>query len=129
MRLFKKVLEACGESFGPEQVQAIGENQLELVIPDGEGQPMFPVYVGFHDETDMEMTAILFPVPEADLQAFMAQCNNLNTQYPCVKFWIDDGYLCAGMDLLLYTGLVEDVMSMLTALLQVVASNLPGLLG
>jgi hypothetical protein len=33
------------------------------------------------------------------------------------------------MDLLLYTEDVADVMSMLTALLQVIAANLPALLG
>ena len=90
---------------------------------------MFPIYLGFHSETDLEMTAILFQVPETDLDAFTAQCNTLNTQYPWVKFAIDEGYLCAGLDLLLYTGDPEDVMSMLTALLQVICSNLPALLG
>jgi hypothetical protein len=59
----------------------------------------------------------------------MAQCNTMNTQYPMVRFYMDSGYLCAGMDLLLYTEDAADVMSMLTALLQVIAANLPALLG
>lgn len=129
MKLFDNVMTACVGSFGAEQVQLIAENQIELAILDNEGQPMFPVYIGFHSEHDLEISAILFQVPEADAKAFMAQCNNMNTQYPCVKFYLDSGYLCAGMDLLLYTGDAQDVMSMLMALLQVVASNLPGLLG
>ncbi len=75
------------------------------------------------------MTAILFQVPDVDADAFIAQCNQLNTQYPWVKFALDSGYLCAEMDLMLYTGDVEDIMSMLAALLQVICSNLPALLG
>lgn len=129
MKLFNNVLAACSANFGTQQVQQIADNQIEIAILDHDGQPMFPVYIGFHSETDMEFSAILFQVPEADVQAFMAQCNNMNTQYPCVKFYLDAGYLCAGMDLLLYTEDHEDVMSMLTALLQVIAANLPGLLG
>ena len=53
----------------------------------------------------------------------------MNTQYPMIRFYMEAGYLCAGMDLLLHTGDVADVMSMLTALLQVIAANLPALLG
>lgn len=129
MKLFDTVMAACAERFGAQQVQQIAEHQLEIVIPNEEGQPMFPLYVGFHNAHDMEFTAILFEVPQPDAQAFMAQCNNLNTQYPTVKWYMEDLYLCAGMDLLLYTEDADDVMSMLTALLQVVAANLPGLLG
>lgn len=129
MKLFDTVMAACARRFGGEQVQQIAEHQLEIVILNEEGQPMFPVYVGFHNDHDMEFTAILFAVPEEDAQAFMAQCNNLNTQYPAVKWYMEDLYLCAAMDLLLYTGEADDVMSMLAALLQVVAANLPGLLG
>jgi len=129
MKLFNNVMTACGERFGAGQVQQIADHQIEIAVLDNDGQPMFPVYVGFHSENDMELSAILFQVPDEDAQAFMAQCNNLNTQYPCVKFYMEDCYLCAGMDLLLYTGDAEDVMSMLTALLQVIAANLPGLLG
>ncbi len=129
MNLFETVQNACIQRFGMEQVQEIQEQQLEISVLNDEQQPMFPIYLGFHSETDLEMTAILFQVPETDLDAFTAQCNTLNTQYPWVKFAIDDGYLCAGLDLLLYTGDPEDVMSMLTALLQVICSNLPALLG
>ncbi len=129
MNLFETVQNACIQRFGMEQVQEIQEQQLEISVLNDEQQPMFPIYLGFHSETDLEMTAILFQVPETDLDAFTAQCNTLNTQYPWVKFAIDEGYLCAGLDLLLYTGDPEDVMSMLTALLQVICSNLPALLG
>lgn len=129
MNLFETVQNACIQRFGMEQVQEIQEQQLEISVLNDEQQPMFPVYLGFHSETDLEMTAILFQVSETDLDAFTAQCNTLNTQYPWVKFAIDEGYLCAGLDLLLYTGDPEDVMSMLTALLQVICSNLPALLG
>ena len=125
MNLFETVQNACIQRFGMEQVQEI----QEISVLNDEQQPMFPIYLGFHSETDLEMTAILFQVPETDLDAFTAQCNTLNTQYPWVKFAIDEGYLCAGLDLLLYTGDPEDVMSMLTALLQVICSNLPALLG
>ena len=51
------------------------------------------------------------------------------TTYDARKQYMDSGYLCAGMDLLLYTGEADDVMSMLTALLQIIAANLPALLG
>ena len=129
MKLFKQVMTACAERFGAEQVQQIAEGQLEIAMVNDAGEPMFPIYVGFHNEHDMEFTAILFQVPEADEQAFKAQCNTMNTQYPMVRFYMEAGYLCAGMDLLLYTGDVADVMSMLTALLQVIAANLPALLG
>ena len=129
MKLFERVFTACTERFGDGQVQPIAEGQLEIAIVDDAGQPMFPVYIGFHSETDMELSAILFQVPEADEKAFMAQCNNLNMQYPCVRFWMEEGFFCAGMDLLLYTGDSADVMSMLTALLQIIAANLPALLG
>ncbi len=129
MNLSETVQNACIQRFGMEQVQEIQEQQLEISVLNDEQQPMFPIYLGFHSETDLEMTAILFQVPETDLDAFTAQCNTLNTQYPWVKFAIDEGYLCAGLDLLLYTGDPEDVMSMLTALLQVICSNLPALLG
>ena len=125
MNLFETVQNACIQRFGMEQVQEIQEQQLEISVLNDEQQPMFPIYLGFHSETDLEMTAILFQVPETDLDAFTAQCNTLNTQYPWVKFAIDEGYLCAGLDLLLYTGDPEDVMSML----QVICSNLPALLG
>lgn len=129
MKLFEQVLTACAERFGNEQVQQIAEGQLELAMVNDAGEAMFPVYIGFHNENDVEVSAILFQVPEADLKAFMAQANTMNTQYPCVRFYVESGYFCAGMDLLLYTYEAEDVMSMLTALLQVIASNLPGLLG
>ncbi len=129
MKLFEQVMTACQGQFGYEQVQQLAANQLEIAVMNEQGEPMFPVYVGFHSETDMEFTAILFQVPEADRRAFMAQCNTMNTQYPCVKFYMDDSYLCAGMDLLLFTEECEDVMSMLHALLQVIAANLPALLG
>ena len=129
MKLFERVMTACAERFGREQVQQIAEGQLELAMVNEAGEAMFPVYIGFHNENDVEISAILFQVPEADLQAFMAQANTMNTQYPCARFYVDSGYFCAGMDLLLYTEEAEDVMSMLTALLQVIASNLPGLLG
>jgi len=129
MKLFNDVMEACIERFGNDTVQQIAEGQLVIASVNEEGEPMFPVYVCFHNETDLEINAMLFEVPEADEKAFMAQCNNLNCQYPVVKFYIDSHYLCAGMDLLLYTEDVADVMSMLTALLQVIVANLPGLLG
>ena len=129
MKLFKKVMEACAERFGAQQVQQIAEGQLEIAMVNDAGEAMFPIYIGFHNENDMEFTAILFQVPEADQKAFMAQCNTMNTQYPVVRFYMDSGYLCAGMDLLLYTEDAADVMSMLTALLQVIAANLPALLG
>lgn len=129
MELFERVKEACGSRFGGERVTKLAENQLEISVVNDAGEPMFPVYIGFHNENDMELSAILFQVPDADADAFMAQCNHLNTQYPWVKFYLDSGYFCAGMDLLLYTGDPEDVMSMLTALLQVICVNLPGLLG
>lgn len=129
MKLFEQVLSACQQRFGYEQVEQIAQGQLEIAMVNDNGEAMFPVYIGFHSENDLELSAILFQVPEADAQAFMAQCNNLNTQYPCVKFYLDADYFCAGMDLLLYTEDAEDVMSMLTALLQVIAANLPGLLG
>lgn len=129
MELFERLYDTCIHSFGEEQVQKLAENQLEISIVNDDGEAMFPVYVGFHDKNDMELTAILFQVPEEDADAFMAQCNNLNTQYPWVKFYLESGYFCAGLDLLLYTGDVADVMSMLTALLQVISANLPGLLG
>ena len=130
MKLFDNVLDACIRRFGYEQVQVLEDDeQLEIDLLSEDGEPMFPVYIGFHSETDLELTAILFAIPEADTDAFIAQCNTLNTQYPWVKFTVDSGYLCAGMDLLLHTGRSEDVMSMLAALLQVICSNLPGLLG
>lgn len=129
MKLFERVMAACTERFGFEQVQQIAEGQLEIAMVNEDGEAMFPVYIGFHNENDLELSAILFQVPEEDAKAFMAQANVMNTQYPCARFYLDSGYFCAGMDLLLYTGDAEDVMSMLTALLQVIASNLPGLLG
>ena len=129
MKLFEQVMTACAHRFGEEQVQQIADGQLEIAIVNDAGEAMFPVYVGFHNEHDMELSAILFQVPEADEKAFMAQCNTLNTQYPMIRFWMESGYMCAGMDLLLYTGEADDVMSMLTALLQVIAANLPALLG
>lgn len=130
MKLFDTVLDACIRRFGYEQVQILEEDeQLEIDLLSGELEPMFPLYIGFHSETDLELTAIVFQVPERDTDAFIAQCNTLNAQYPWVKFTVDSGYLCAGMDLLLHTGSAEDVMSMLTALLQVICTNLPGLLG
>lgn len=129
MELFERLAEACETQFGEAQVQKLAENQLEISVLNDEGEAMFPVYVGAHSENDWELSAILFQVPEADADAFMAQCSHLNTQYPWVKFYLDSGYFCAGMDLLLYTGETEDVMSMLTALLQVICVNLPGLLG
>ena len=129
MKLFKKVMTACAERFGAEQVVQLADNQLEIAMINEAGEPMFPVYMGFHSPNDIEFTAILFAVPEADQKAFMAQCNSMNTQYPMVRFYMDSGYLCAGMDLLLYTEDAADVMSMLTALLQVIAANLPALLG
>lgn len=129
MKLFDNVMAACCERFGDGQVQKIAEGQIEIAVVNDNQEAMFPVYIGFHNENDMELSGILFQVPEVDEKAFMAQCNTLNTQYPCVKFYMDSGYLCAGMDLLLYTEEAEDVMSMLTALLQVICANLPGLLG
>lgn len=129
MKLFEQVLAGCRERFGDTQVQPIGDGQIELAMVNDVGEAMFPVYIGFHSETDIELTAILFQVPEGDVKAFMAQCNTMNTQYPMVKFYMEADYMCAGMDLLLYTENVEDVMSMLTALLQVIAQNLPALLG
>lgn len=129
MKLFNNVMTGCRERFGDAQVQQIGEGQIEIAMVNDAGEAMFPVYIGFHSETDLELTAILFQVPEADIKAFMAQCNTINTQYPMVKFYMEADYLCAGMDLLLYTDSAEDVMSMLTALLQVIAQNLPALLG
>lgn len=129
MKLFDDVMERCRSHFGQEQVQQIAEGQIEIAVVNETGEAMFPVYIGFHNENDLELSAILFQVPEGDAQAFMAHCNTLNTQYPCVKFYMDAEYLCAGMDLLLYTENGEDVMSMLMALLQVIAANLPALLG
>lgn len=129
MKLFQAVMNGCRERFGDAQVQQIAEGQIEIAIVNDAGEAMFPVYIGFHNETDLELSAILFRVPEADAQAFMAHCNTLNTQYPMIKFYMEENYLCAGMDLLLYTYEEEDVMSMLTALLQVIAQNLPALLG
>ena len=129
MSLFETVKDACREHFGEGQVQEIEENQLEIAVLNDAQEAMFPVYLGFHSEHDVEMTAILFQVPDVDADAFIAQCNQLNTQYPWVKFALDSGYLCAGMDLMLYTGDVEDIMSMLAALLQVICSNLLALLG
>ena len=129
MKLFEAVMNGCRERFGDAQVQQIAEGQIEIAIVNDAGEAMFPVYIGFHSETDLELSAILFQVPEADIKAFMAQCNTMNTQYPMIKFYMEENYLCAGMDLLLYTYEVEDVMSMLTALLQVIAQNLPALLG
>lgn len=129
MRLFECVENACIQRFGQSQVQEMQENQLEICVINDQEEPLFPVYLGFHSDVDLEMTAILFQVPDEDADAFTAQCNTLNTQYPWIKFAIQDGYLCAGLDLLLYTGEVEDVMSMLTALLQVICTNLPALLG
>ena len=129
MKLFNEVMAACRERFGAQQVMQLADNQLEIAMVNDAGEPMFPVYMGFHSEHDIEFTAILFDVPEADQKAFMAQCNTMNTQYPVVRFYMDSGYLCAGMDLLLYTEDAADVMSMLTALLQVIAANLPALLG
>lgn len=129
MKLFQAVMKGCRERFGDAQVQQIAEGQIEIAIVNDAGEAMFPVYIGFHSETDLELSAILFQVPSADVQAFMAHCNTLNTQYPMIKFYMEESYLCAGMDLLLYTYEAEDVMSMLTALLQVIAQNLPALLG
>jgi len=129
MKLFDDVLAGCRERFGDGQVQQIAESQIEIAIVNEAGEAMFPVYIGFHNENDMELTAILFQVPEVDKKAFMAQCNTLNTQYPMIKFYMEADYMCAGMDLLLYTEEAEDVMSMLAALLQVIAQNLPALLG
>ena len=129
MKLFEAVMNGCRERFGDAQVQQIAEGQIEIAIVNDAGEAMFPVYIGFHSETDLELSAILFQVPEADIKAFMAQCNTMNTQYPMIKFYMEENYLCAGMDLLLYTYEAEDVMSMLTALLQVIAQNLPALLG
>ena len=129
MKLFQQVMAACGERFGAEQVGQLAENQLEIAMVNDAGEAMFPIYIGFHSPNDIELTAILFAVPEADQKAFKAQCNTMNTQYPMVRFYMDSGYLCAGMDLLLYTEDAADVMSMLTALLQVIAANLPALLG
>ena len=129
MKLFDDVMRACGERFGADRVQQLAEGQLEIAVMNVEGEPMFPLYIGFHNDHDMELSAILFQVPEADEDAFMAQCNVLNTQYPTVKFYLDSGYLCAGLDLLLYTGEAADVMSMVAALLQVICANLPALLG
>lgn len=129
MKLFEQLKTACEERFGEEHVQTIADGQMEIAVVNDEGEAMFPVYVGFHSENDLELSAILFQVPEVDTDAFMAQCNHLNTQYPWVKFYLDSGYFCAGMDLLLYSGELDDLMSMLTALLQVICVNLPGLLG
>lgn len=129
MKLFQAVMNGCRERFGDAQVQQIAEGQIEIAIVNDAGEAMFPIYIGFHSDTDLELSAILFQVPEADVKAFMAQCNTMNTQYPMVKFYMEENYLCAGMDLLLYTYEAEDVMSMLTALLQVIAQNLPALLG
>lgn len=129
MERFEQMKAACAERFGTDRVQVIAENQIELAVVNDEGEAMFPVYVGFHSENDLELSAILFQVPEGDEDAFMAQCSRLNAQYPWVKFYLDSGYFCAGMDLLLYSGELEDAMSMLTALLQVICVNLPGLLG
>ena len=129
MKLFEQVMTACVGRFGAEQVQQIAEGQLEIAVVNDAGEAMFPIYIGFHSEHDMELSAILFQVPPVDEKAFMAQCNNLNMQYPGVRFYLDEGYFCANMDLLLYTEDPEDVMSMLTALLQVIAANLPALLG
>ena len=129
MKLFEAVMKSCRERFGDAQVQQIAEGQIEIAMVNDAGEAMFPVYVGFHNENDMELSAILFQVSEADTKAFMAQCNTMNTQYPMIKFYMEENYLCAGMDLLLYTYEAEDVMSMLTALLQVIAQNLPALLG
>ncbi|MBQ3256277.1 MAG: YbjN domain-containing protein [Oscillospiraceae bacterium] len=129
MKLFQQVMTACAERFGRAQVMQLADNQLEIAMVNDAGEPMFPVYMGFHNANDIEFTAILFEVPEADQKAFMAQCNTMNTQYPMVRFYMDSGYLCAGLDLLLYTEDAADVMSMLTALLQVIAANLPALLG
>ena len=129
MKLFQAVMNGCRERFGDAQVQQIAEGQIEIAIVNDAGEAMVPIYIGFHSDTDLELSAILFQVPEADVKAFMAQCNTMNTQYPMVKFYMEENYLCAGMDLLLYTYEAEDVMSMLTALLQVIAQNLPALLG
>lgn len=129
MEQFEQMKAACAERFGADRVQVIAENQIELAVVNDAGEAMFPVYVGFHSENDLELSAILFQVPEGDADAFMAQCSRLNAQYPWVKFYLDSGYFCAGMDLLLYSGELEDEMSMLTALLQVICVNLPGLLG
>ena len=129
MKLFQAVMNGCRERFGDAQVQQIAEGQIEIAIVNDAGEAMFPIYIGFHSDTDLELSAILFQVPEADVKAFMAQCNTMNTQYPMIKFYMEENYLCAGMDLLLYTYEAEDVMSMLTALLQVIAQNLPALLG
>lgn len=129
MKLFQNVMAACAERFGGQQLTQLADNQLEIAMVNDAGEPMFPVYMGFHNANDIEFTAILFEVPEADQKAFMAQCNTMNTQYPMVRFYMDSGYLCAGLDLLLYTEDAADVMSMLTALLQVIAANLPALLG
>jgi len=129
MKLFQAVMNGCRERFGDAQVQQIAEGQMEIAIVNDAGEAMFPVYIGCHSDTDLELSAILFQVPEADVKAFMAQCNTMNTQYPMIKFYMEENYLCAGMDLLLYTYEADDVMSMLTALLQVIAQNLPALLG
>lgn len=129
MKLFQAVMNGCRERFGDAQVQQIAEGQIEIAIVNDAGEAMFPIYIGFHSDTDLELSAILFQVPEADVKAFMAQCNTMNTQYPMIKFYMEENYLCAGMDLLLYTYEADDVMSMLTALLQVIAQNLPALLG
>ena len=129
MKLFDDVMLGCCERFGAERVQQIGEGQIEIAMVNDAGEAMFPVYIGFHNEYDLELTAILFQVPEVDVKAFMAQCNTLNTQYPMIKFYMEADYMCAGMDLLLYTEDAADVMGMLTALLQVIAQNLPALLG
>ena len=129
MKLFEQVMTACAGRFGAEQVQQMDKGQLEILMVNDAGEAMFPVYIGFHNEYDIEMSAILFQVPPADEKAFMAQCNNLNMQYPCVRFYMEESFFCAGLDLLLYTGDPDDVMSMLTALLQVIAANLPALLG
>ena len=129
MKLFQAVMNGCRERFGDAQVQQIAEGQMEIAIVNDAGAALFPVYLGCHSDTDLELSASLFQVPEADVKAFMAQCNTMNTQNPMIKFYMEENYLCAGMDLLLYTYEADDVMSMLTALLQVIAQNLPALLG
>lgn len=129
MQRFENLKAACEERFGEDRVRQIAEDQMEIAVVNDAGEAMFPLYVGFHSEKDLELSAILFQVPEADAEAFMAQCSTLNAQYPWVKFYLDDRYFCAGMDLLLYADDVEDKMSMVTALLQVICANLPGLLG
>ena len=64
MKLFDTVLDACIRRFGYEQVQILEEDeQLEIDLLSGELEPMFPLYIGFHSETYLEMTAIVFQVP------------------------------------------------------------------